>query len=171
MEQNELPRLTVTAIEDALCIGRFDPSPYIDENSIACVITIEERSAWGRFVRVDRTANLCSFIPVETADISHFEVGRSYPYLDCYWGERAELVLDRQRSWQRTHCKPSDARRFKREDAIWMTPASSAGAEEGEIVKGGWDHEHCAICWETLGSGGQAEGFLSPPHTWVCGTW
>ena len=171
MELNELPRLSITAVAEGQFIGALDPSPYIGENWVGCVITTEGRFVWGRFVRVDTTANLCTFKPDETDNLSYLEVGRAYPCLDGYWGERAELVLDRQRIWRRARFEPSDAIWFKRtEGERWTSPASNAGTEDGEIVKGGWDHEHCAICWETLGSGGQAEGFLSPPHTWVCET-
>jgi hypothetical protein len=37
-----------------------------------------------------------------------------------------------------------------------------------ELVKAGWDHEHCAICWQTLGLGGQPEAYVSDHGTWVC---
>jgi hypothetical protein len=48
--------------------------------------------------------------------------------------------------------------------------ATTGGGETSgaELVESGWDHEHCAICWETLGPGGQAEGYVSGQRTWVC---
>jgi hypothetical protein len=32
----------------------------------------------------------------------------------------------------------------------------------------GSDHDHCAICWETLGQGGQPNGYVSKDATWIC---
>jgi hypothetical protein len=31
----------------------------------------------------------------------------------------------------------------------------------------GQDHDHCAICWESIGAGG--EGYVDDGATWVCG--
>jgi len=42
------------------------------------------------------------------------------------------------------------------------------GIDVGELVEGGWDHEHCAICWEAIGPVDQVEGYFSAPDTWVC---
>jgi hypothetical protein len=30
------------------------------------------------------------------------------------------------------------------------------------------DHNHCSICWQTLGQGAQAEGYVSHDATWIC---
>jgi hypothetical protein len=30
------------------------------------------------------------------------------------------------------------------------------------------DHDHCAICWETLGQGGQPQGYVTQDATWIC---
>jgi hypothetical protein len=57
--------------------------------------------------------------------------------LDSYWGERAKLVLDEGRRWQKARYKGSD-------------------------------HDHCAICWDTLGNGGQPEGCVDDDATWIC---
>ncbi len=29
-------------------------------------------------------------------------------------------------------------------------------------------HDHCAICWQTLGQGGQPEAYVSEDATWIC---
>ncbi len=38
----------------------------------------------------------------------------------------------------------------------------------GRIVSGGWEHEHCRICWEKIGQGGAPTGFLSEDDEWAC---
>ena len=45
------------------------------------------------------------------------------------------------------------------------SPHALAG---GEVVPGGWEHEHCAICWQKIGFGGEPRGFFSLPESWVC---
>ena len=45
-------------------------------------------------------------------------------------------------------------------------PGKSDG--KGQPVKGGWTHEHCAICWETISPTKQPEGCLTGEDTWVC---
>jgi hypothetical protein len=39
---------------------------------------------------------------------------------------------------------------------------------DGEIVPGGWDHEHCELCWGKIGSGGDPEGYSNGNGHWVC---
>jgi hypothetical protein len=48
-----------------------------------------------------------------------------YAVLDHYWGDRARLVLDEQLEWSKK---------------TW----------QDEI-----DHDHCAICWQPIGAGGE----------------
>lgn len=169
MELNESPRLTITAIRGGQSTGSFDPSPGMGENWIGCVIASQERFIWGRFHHIDTVANTCVFRPDDVAHLPHLEVGCVYRYLDGHWGKRAELVLDRERRWHRARFEARDAIQFKLAgDGLATTEATEENRSRGKIVKEGWYHEHCAICWEKLGHGGQAEGFLSPPKTWVC---
>ena len=42
-----------------------------------------------------------------------------------------------------------------------------------ELVKGGWDHDHCEFCWETFAQEGTprslAEGFATEDgYHWIC---
>ncbi len=90
-------------------------------------------------------------IPVVVA-LSAWEV------LDGYWGGRAAIVLDETRPWHKAH--------FSATDSIWWK-RNTEGELTSEVVKDGWDHEHCAICWEKIGACGQPEGYVSN-RTWVC---
>jgi hypothetical protein len=102
---------------------------------------------------------------------------------DGYWGERAELVLDETRRWSKATFQPTSAMRmhgpgvvlFRPDDATSLAAIPAVGGASvdsqtsgAEVIPGGWDHEHCAICWETIGAGGQAEGYVSNQRTWVC---
>lgn len=77
------------------------------------------------------------FVPDDLDAVQLLRPDTECVVLDGYWGERAELVLDLDRKWQKT------------------------GHE-------GLDHDHCAICWETIGSGGQLDGYICEDAIWTC---
>jgi hypothetical protein len=37
------------------------------------------------------------------------------------------------------------------------------------IIKSGWDHKHCAICFATIGHGGESTVYYNQFDEWVCG--
>ena len=141
------------------------------------------------FGRWHRRGDLWEFAPEGSDEVDEVVAQREWEVLDGYWGERAEIVLDQTRRWDRARFEPTDAIRLQGPAGVWLkpvtgddegTPTTSAGAfpagataggsEIGgaEVVESGWDHEHCAICWETLGPRGQPEGYVSGQRTWVC---
>lgn len=112
--------------------------------------------------------DLWAFAPATPEAIDSLSVDQKWTVLDGHWGERAEIVLDVSREWRMRHFEPSDAVRVRGPKASWLAPASDSGAGNGGLIQGGWDHEHCAIDWETIGVGGQPDGYFSEPDTWVC---
>ncbi len=90
------------------------------------------------------------FAPKNDADRAKIASRSSWEILDGYWGERAELVLNEKLKWEKIPFEPRDAVRGS------------------EVIKGGWDHEHCAVCWEKIGAYGQASGFVSASNIWIC---
>lgn len=168
MSPMDLPHFLVTATQGASRGGRYDPSPFIGEGWCGFVFTEKERFAQGRFTRVDPVQHTCEFLPDDPAATGCLRVGQSYPYLDGYWGERAELVLGAARTWCETAFQPADAVRFKTPHGEFWRRASDVEPADGTLISEGWDHEHCSICWEKIGCFGQASGFLSEDD-WVCG--
>lgn len=139
----------------------------------------------GRWHR--RPDDLWEFAPNNPVHLDAVWSQREWEVLDGYWGERAQIVLDPTRAWDKARFQPTDAIRIERPAGDWLRPltdideepvararafpggtASGTGARSGEVVEAGWDHEHCAICWETIGPGGQTEGYVSADRTWVC---
>jgi hypothetical protein len=88
-----------------------------------------------------------------------FKIGAAYPFIDGYWGERAHLVYDSSREWRKVKFVPQDATRYHSDGTT-------------EIVEGGWDHEHCAICWQTISPNelGNEYGYQDQNDSWVCQT-
>ena len=76
-------------------------------------------------------------------------------------------MLDTTRQWHKMLFQTSDAVEFRGEKSRTRVRAEAAKAEEGKLIKGGWDHEHCAIQWETIDED-QPEAYFSEPDTWVC---
>jgi hypothetical protein len=169
MTPSELPHLTFTSIDPDCCTGHYDASPWVDENWPGCLYLGAGRFIWGRFRDVKATERICSFCADKAEEMSELKPGARYPFLDGYWGQRAELVLKEGRHWERLRFEPSDMVCFPmKEDGLMGARLSKDAPAVGEVVPGGWDHEHCDICWETIGLGGEPEAFFSQPDKWVC---
>src|SRR4051794_24466048 len=99
MELDDLPTFTVKSVADGRATGSFDNPRWIGENHAACVVGDSGRFIWGRLVQVDLSARTCTFVPNRADDMESLSAGQSYPRLDGYWGQRAELVLDISMTW------------------------------------------------------------------------
>jgi hypothetical protein len=80
-------------------------------------------------------------------------------------------VLDKDICWTRMQFVAPDAFVEPSETPGWRkwriaTPDDNERAD-GEIVPGGWDHEHCELCWQRIGSGGDRERYTGA-NQWVC---
>lgn len=169
MRPADLPHFTVSASRDDGYPGRFDASPWVGEGWIAGLYLGDGCFLWGRFRDVDAGAQTCVFCPDETARPAALRMGEAYPFMEGYWGGRAELVLDEGRHWHRANFMRRDLTRYPVEGGGLMATQSPPQAPAGgEVVAGGWDHDHCEICWQKIGIGGEPDGFLSPPNSWVC---
>ena len=165
----DLPRFLVVDLQPDCCSGVFDSSPWVGENWIAGLYLGGSRFLWGRFCEVDNTARTCSFHPDQPADLSMIGSGMSYAFMDGFWGERAELVLDQSRDWKRLAFEPRHMVIFPEAGGSSMgTQLSPEASPGGEVVAGGWDHEHCDICEKKIGTGGESIGYFSSPDSWVC---
>jgi hypothetical protein len=163
-----LPLFRAVTIREGCLVGRFDASPWAEENAIAGLYLGGGRFLWGRFSGVDRTAATCEFRPDDPSELLALQPGGSYPYADGYYGERAELVLDPSRTWHQSVFHPTDSVRFRTTAGVMETRADGANVEGGERVPCGWDHEHCSICWSKIGVGGWTVGYVDQSGEWVC---
>jgi len=109
MNPTDLPRFTARAFHDGGWSGWFNPSPFLGERWIGCVYTGDGRFVWGRFIGIDLPRHTVDFIPDDPDAAGLLREGGSYPYLDGYWGERPELVLDEARTWCESDFRPRDA--------------------------------------------------------------
>ena len=143
--------------------------------------------AEGRLVagRWYQRGDLWEFGPDHVDDLATITARPEWDVLEGYWGEGAELVLDQARRWTKERVQPRDAIRVQGPGGVWLRPVTDSddsrarlfpGDEKGphgdgsraDVIGAGWDHEHCAICWQTLGPGGQADGYVSDRRVWEC---
>jgi hypothetical protein len=175
MNNNEfrLPRIKILATDSEGLSVSFDEIKWVSNYGKVCIISPANSLVWGRFLSIVERDKTARFIPERKDTISLLHVDDTYIYLDGYWGERAELVFDRKREWVCTTFKSVDAIEFivdgKRMRSV-LGQSPIAGAEDVRRVADGWDHEHCAICWETIGSYECEEntGFKDQNNEWVC---
>jgi hypothetical protein len=121
----------------------------------------------GDVVQVDTVAGSARVRLNDVTDVAMLRPGESYAFLDLYWGDRAILVLDRSREWRQTRFQPVDAvQQFS--DGHRVLSKASPVQTDGTVVPGGWDHEHCDICYEKLGPQGQSTGGTSSTDEWLC---
>jgi hypothetical protein len=98
--------------------------------------------------------------------------GASFPVYDNYWVGKLHLVLDDDVHWTRMQFVAPDAFVEPSETPGWRkwriaTPEDESRTD-GQIVKGGWDHEHCELCWQKIGDGGEPNGYFDGTNNWVC---
>lgn len=91
MTPSELPHLTVKAVQSGYWTGHYDPSEWVGEGWIGAVHLGGNCFIWGRFRNVDPTAHTCYFCSDEGSKLPEVRPGTRYPFIDGYWGERAEL--------------------------------------------------------------------------------
>src|ERR1700722_1812189 len=97
--------------------------------------------------------------------------GATLPICDSNWMGKLHLVLDSAICWTRVEYIARDSFSQPSESGarMWrLAIPTDKERTDGEIVPGGWDHEHCEICWQKIGSGGDREGYVTGAEEWVC---
>ena len=83
---------------------------------------------------------------------------------------RMDLQELKSRQWQPTDWKPKDAYISRKSGRpVWTSEPSLD--EVREVVPGGWDHDHCDICWWKLDASGdpdRSNGFSDGSYGWLC---
>ena len=91
---------------------------------------------------------------------------------ETWWTpDQMDLVEDRSRGWHEQVFQPLDSVVFPGEE---YTLARKKGEDErqlsqGTVMPGGWDHEHCALCWRTISPepGDDSSGYTDG-QDWLC---
>ncbi len=169
MTLDELPTFTVRHVGGDRAVGVVDRAIWIGERHVGDLLLPDGRFVAGRFLNVDLASLSASFVPTTPDELALLQVGEGYRRFDGYWGERAALVLDRSRRWKERAFETADAVAYKRPGDTLIAKASNQNLPEGSTpIKGGWDHEHCDVCWETVSPHAQPVAMFSEPDHWIC---
>src|SRR4051794_39014233 len=95
----------------------------------------------------------------------------SFPSESWWTPPQVALVEDRARNWRQANFEPSDAVSFSNagRTIIGRRRSGAADVPVGRVIPGGWDHEHCALCWATISllPGDQSSAYTDG-HDWLC---
>jgi len=174
-ELQRLPQFIITKIEseDSIqFIGVFDSVLRLGEGWMGFLVGPDDSFIEGKFFSFDADTRTAVFRPKNSRQIELLKPGETYAYIDYYWGERVALVLDRSRHWSRETFTPKDAIEYtsgnmRMRGQVDKTSPFPA-VEEGRRIEGGWEHEHCAICWEKIAGYAQPVGYTDKHGAWVC---
>ena len=81
------------------------------------------------------------------------------------------LVDDRSRHWRLTPFQPSDALRteFDGQSITRKREVDDATPSGAGVIPGGWDHEHCALCWREIALRPNADPWgYCDGRDWLC---
>jgi len=82
-----------------------------------------------------------------------------------------QLMEDRSRRWKLVPFAPSDAVQLSNGGQTIIGPMINFDElpEDARIIKDGWDHEHCSLCWKKISL---IEGYEQMAYTdgkdWLC---
>ncbi len=161
-----LPEFAVEEVEGLHVAGTFEMSKWVSDGD-GVMLLVGERLVEGQFDGVDTQARRARITFNEPADLAQLCVDARYSFVDVYWGDKAALVLDRSKEWRLVEFQPVDAIERVAGDGRILAKATSDDAS-ASVVEGGWDHEHCDICYEKIGAAGLPKGWTSASDEWLC---
>lgn len=119
----------------------------------------------GRFTSVNQDLGIFVFRLDDAAKCPEFHKGDIVYFFDGYWGERVEIVLDRNTDWREK--KFDSGIGIKIGNMLRKLKPGEAVPDGAEAMENGWDHEHCEICMETI-SEKTDSGFQNKLDQWIC---
>lgn len=161
-----LPIMTVQSVDGQRITCLYQPSPQIGENWVGYLFTLDGNFIYGRFKDLDKENNLCTFILKNEKESIQITVGQKLFYLDGYYGDRAELVLNKNIIWNEQLFEATDAVEVKK--GIIRKRTQNDNEKDYGTITSGWDHEHCEICMAKIGNYGEAIGYRNQRDEWVC---
>jgi hypothetical protein len=103
-------------------------------------------------------------------------LGRASQYRaeGALWGagyvRKCQSVVEGQFHWERRPVKPRDALVRRDGKGVMLNTGESYDAQVFELVKEGWKHDHCVVCWQKLYNADRPEesfGYTNGAE-WLC---
>jgi len=91
---------------------------------------------------------------------------------DWQWAHlRDEVKQCLGRPWRRQEWRPRDAVVNRATGSMREYLGQTYDSERAELIRGGWDHDHCEICTHKIWDRGEEEdrfGYTTDGREWVC---
>lgn len=101
-------------------------------------------------------------------------VGEPYRAQGALWGagyvRKGQAVTTGTFHWERRLSKPRDALVKRAGGALMLHRGEEYDAQEFDLVKDGWKHDHCVVCWKMLYDPERLDesfGYTNGEH-WLC---
>lgn len=136
----------------------------------SCFLT--RQSYYGNLLSIDVATRMGTF-QTDVSTVPKFQ-DETFSYLSAYWqAYHIWMVADESLGWQELIFASSDAvsDRIEGSDGQTLTRLKKANPEdlsnpELNILRNGWDHEHCELCNTHIDPGDQC--YYGDARYWVC---
>lgn len=118
---------------------------------------------------VSRQDDLLAFEPLDPR--GRPLTAKSVYYFISWWQPyQLEVAQDTNRTWRKQTFESKDMLARVGDGCHFGHQVVEGEPLEGELVKGGWDHEHCLLCWKKISPNKEEE--LNEGYTdgkeWLC---
>src|SRR5262245_57400204 len=84
--------------------------------------------------RWHRKGDLWEFSPEQPNGRDAVCAQLEWEILDAYWGERAEIVVDQARQWDKVRFQPTDAIRIQGPTGVWLKPVTDTDEDSDRFA-------------------------------------
>jgi hypothetical protein len=156
MRLSDLPTMLVERIDrtagEMKVHGQFDRLEGVRESGYfrleRCVY------AWATLRFTENTPGGVEFSDARDGDVSKLQVGQRYTWLDDYFqAPLVEAIADESTAWRPATFHPRDAQYFRQGESIGWRPVGQPIPDDAvalDVRPGGWDHEHCDLCFRQI---------------------
>jgi hypothetical protein len=174
MELRDLPQFAIERVRDAetnpRLVGRLSHLRGVQEGRSWLYAAGE--SVIGDLEDLDTVTGTAVFWAPYWTPGSPAQPGAALPWLDGYWQVyHVSMIVDPTNTWRRAEFVASDAQYFELDGHRgWQKVGQGLldGAVPREVVRGGWDHEHCELCRAHIGAAGAPAGYVDVEERWLC---
>ena len=173
---SDLPLYTVTRIEetgDELRLsGQFDHLKTVRGVPRRSWLYAPPNSIIGDLISVDTETFAAIFLAHSSDKQFVSGIGARFPWLDGYWNAALiQRILENTDEWRQVVFEPNDTTEFIQDGVRgWCKVGRKVpdGAQIIGSIEGGWDHEHCELCQQKIGLGGEGCGYTDIEDNWLC---
>jgi hypothetical protein len=150
-------------------VVRFDNMPTPPFSPASLFSQGEQKAILKLHAMVARSGDQVTFETYDP-DASTLPAGSVYDYIALWSPDQLRLAQDRSRVWTIKQFQAQDAVAFKIEGgtAFGRRQTNVPVAPGEKIVRGGWDHEHCELCWQNISPDGDQRMGYTDGSNWIC---